>query len=99
MPPQPARVVKFSATQDVPIADLKTARLAVPVAEQTTLKALQIAVDVEHTYIGDLVVSIRFFLILCAPRPSRLCRVAAAFAKVGGGLASIKSDKTPLKIG
>ncbi len=47
-----------SAIQDVPILDLKTARLAVAVADTAPLQSLKVTVDIEHTYIGDLVVSL-----------------------------------------
>jgi subtilisin-like proprotein convertase family protein len=52
------RVVTATATDDVPVRDLKTAKLALQVAETAALKALAVSVDIEHTYIGDLVVSI-----------------------------------------
>jgi subtilisin-like proprotein convertase family protein len=51
-------VVTATATDDVPVRDLKTAKLALQVAETAALKALAVSVDIEHTYIGDLVVSI-----------------------------------------
>jgi subtilisin family serine protease len=59
MPAQPTPTVTATATQDVPIADLKSARLDVAVAETRNLAGLKIAVDIEHTYIGDLVVTIQ----------------------------------------
>jgi subtilisin family serine protease len=58
-PPQPAHVAVRSALQDVSIRDLKAARLSVNVADTKTLKALKVTVDIEHTYIGDLVVTLR----------------------------------------
>lgn len=53
------RVVTATATKNVPLPDLKTARLALQVAETAALKAIVVSVDIEHTYIGDLVVSIQ----------------------------------------
>jgi subtilisin-like proprotein convertase family protein len=53
------RIVTATATKDVPIRDFKTSRLAVAVAETAGLKAVKVTVDIEHTYIGDLVVSIQ----------------------------------------
>jgi subtilisin family serine protease len=53
------RVVTATATKDVPIRDFKTSRLGVGVAETASLKAVKVTVDIEHTYIGDLVVSIQ----------------------------------------
>jgi subtilisin-like proprotein convertase family protein len=58
-PPQPAHVAVRSALQDVSIRDLKAARLSVNVADTKTLKALKVTVDIEHTYIGDLMVTLR----------------------------------------
>lgn len=58
-PPQPNPVVIAKAMQDVPIIDLKTVQLAVNVAETRPLKALKLTVDIDHTYIGDLVVSLK----------------------------------------
>ena len=59
VPSRPDRLVQFGAVQDVRIRDLRTARLSVSVAETAPLKSLKITVDIEHTYIGDLIVSIR----------------------------------------
>ena len=42
----------------VPIRDLQTARLSVQVADTTLLTAVKIGVDIEHTYIGDLVIKV-----------------------------------------
>jgi subtilisin-like proprotein convertase family protein len=52
-------VVTASAARDVPIRDFTTSRLDVVVAEAAPLKAVKVTVDIEHTYIGDLDVSIR----------------------------------------
>ena len=41
------------------IRDFRTSRLGVGVAETAVLKAVKVTVDIEHTYIGDLVVSIQ----------------------------------------
>jgi subtilisin family serine protease len=45
--------------QDVPIKDLETARLALPVADDKPLKSIRVKVDIEHTYVGDLVVTLQ----------------------------------------
>lgn len=57
-PAQPDLVAVRSAVKDVPIADLGTAKLSVAVADTQKLKGLRVTVDVEHTYIGDLVVTL-----------------------------------------
>jgi subtilisin family serine protease len=58
-PQQPDLVAVRSTIQDVPIADFSTSTLAVMVADKTALKSLKVSVDIEHTYIGDLVVSLK----------------------------------------
>jgi len=58
-PPQPAPVAVRGITKDVPVRDFKTASLEVPVADTAELSSVKVAVDVEHTYIGDLVVTLR----------------------------------------
>jgi subtilisin-like proprotein convertase family protein len=52
--PPRERVVTTSARRDVPIRDLKTSKLAVAVAENAPVKNVRVEIDIEHTYIGDL---------------------------------------------
>ncbi|MEP7147953.1 MAG: S8 family serine peptidase [Acidobacteriota bacterium] len=59
MPAQPAAVAIRTAVKDVPIKDLKTATLELPVADTGALKSVKVSVDIEHTYRGDLVVTLR----------------------------------------
>ena len=59
MPAQPTAVAIRTAVLDVPIKDLKTAKLELPVADAGALKSIKVAVDIEHTFIGDLVVKIK----------------------------------------
>jgi subtilisin family serine protease len=59
MPPQPATVAIRTAVKDVAIKDLKTSRLELPIADTGSLKSIKVSVDIEHTYIGDLVVSVK----------------------------------------
>jgi subtilisin-like proprotein convertase family protein len=61
MPSQPPqdRIVTATATKDVAIRDFRTSKLDIAVAESAALKDLKISVDIEHTYIGDLHVSIQ----------------------------------------
>ena len=58
-PPQPGRVQIRAAVQDVPIKDFTTSRLSVAVADTDALKGLRVTVDIEHTFIGDLVVTLK----------------------------------------
>jgi subtilisin family serine protease len=57
--PQPNAVAIRSTVQDVAIQDLKSASLSVPVADTSALSGITVRVDIEHTYIGDLVVTIK----------------------------------------
>jgi subtilisin family serine protease len=59
MPAPPATIAIRTVVRDAPIRDLQTARLELPVADTGALKSVKVAVDIEHTFIGDLVVSIR----------------------------------------
>lgn len=59
MPPQPNTVAIRTAVRDVAIRDLRTSQLELPVADTGALKSIKASVDIEHTYIGDLVVKIK----------------------------------------
>jgi subtilisin family serine protease len=59
VPPQPATVAIGTAVRDVPIRDLRTARLELPIADTGVIKSIKVSVDIEHTYIGDLIVSVK----------------------------------------
>jgi subtilisin family serine protease len=58
-PAQASPVQVARVAQDVPIKDLATSILTVTVAETRVLKSLKVTVDIDHTYIGDLVVTLR----------------------------------------
>jgi subtilisin family serine protease len=57
--PRPSPVVVASIKKDVAIPDLKRAQLVLDVAETRSLKSLKVTVDIEHTYRGDLVVTLK----------------------------------------
>jgi subtilisin-like proprotein convertase family protein len=57
IPDQPARVHVEKSFQE-PIADFHTARVSLEVSEGQVLAALQVHVDIEHSYIGDLVITL-----------------------------------------
>jgi subtilisin family serine protease len=59
MPAQPDPIAIRTIVQDVPIKDLQTSKLALAVADTSLLKSIKVTVDIEHTFIGDLVVSIQ----------------------------------------
>ena len=58
-PAQPGHVQIRSAVQDVPIKDFKTSKLSIAVADTDVLTGLKVTVDIEHTFIGDLVVTLK----------------------------------------
>ncbi|BAY09297.1 S8 family serine peptidase [Calothrix sp. NIES-2098] len=58
LPPQPEPVGIFKAVQDVPIGDLQTSTLSLAIANTNPIKSIKVEVDIEHTYIGDLVVAL-----------------------------------------
>ncbi len=59
MPPQVDPIAIRTAVQDVPIKDLSTSKLDLAVADTKPIKSIKVAVDIEHTYIGDLIVSVK----------------------------------------
>ena len=59
LPPQPNRVEIRTARKDVPIPDLKTATLAMEVADAGAVKSVRVSVEIDHTYIGDLIVTVK----------------------------------------
>jgi subtilisin family serine protease len=59
MPSQETPVSVFTIVQDVPISDLETSTLSVPVANTNPVKSIKVTVDIEHTYIGDLIVTVK----------------------------------------
>jgi subtilisin family serine protease len=83
LPPQPGRTVEARAVQDVPIRDLRTSKLSVAVAETSPLQALRVTVDIEHTYIGDLVVTIQ-------PPAATGVKPVVLHNRTGGGTDNIK---------
>ncbi|HKA23197.1 MAG TPA: S8 family serine peptidase [Blastocatellia bacterium] len=58
-PAQPGHVQIRSAVQDVAIKDFKTSKLSIAVADTDPLTGLKVTVDIEHTFIGDLVVTLK----------------------------------------
>ena len=56
--PQPRDSVTIVRTFNSPLPDLQTVSVTLDVGESTPIKALAIHVDIVHTYIGDLVVTV-----------------------------------------
>lgn len=59
VPTQPSPVRMYKAVQDVPINDWSTSELSLMVPVTNPLKRITVTVDIEHTYIGDLVVTLK----------------------------------------
>jgi subtilisin family serine protease len=59
VPAQPATIAIRTAVKDVAIKDLQTASLDLPIADTGALQSIKVSVDIEHTYRGDLVVTLR----------------------------------------
>ncbi|MEH2067939.1 MAG: S8 family serine peptidase [Nostoc sp.] len=57
-PNQPSPITRFQAVQDVPISDLQTSKLSLAIANTNLVKSIKVSVDIEHTYIADLVVTL-----------------------------------------
>jgi subtilisin family serine protease len=59
LPPKRGYTVVHTAVQDVTIEDLTAVSLEVIVGDEDPIKAVRVGVDIEHTYIGDLVVRVK----------------------------------------
>ncbi|MGH7731196.1 MAG: S8 family serine peptidase [Candidatus Eiseniibacteriota bacterium] len=59
MPDPAADVTTASATRAVPIRDFETSTLSLEVGDRRKIKGLRVSVDIEHTWIGDLVVRLK----------------------------------------
>jgi subtilisin-like proprotein convertase family protein len=57
--PQPQNSLTVGRTFDAPLPDLQTVSFAVSVTDATPVEALTVSVDLKHTYIGDLVITLR----------------------------------------
>ncbi|WP_447965024.1 S8 family serine peptidase [Nitrospira sp. Ecomares 2.1] len=57
-PAIPTPTTVHTSTAVIPIRDLQTSRLSVQVAETTVLTSVKIGVDIEHSYIGDLIIKV-----------------------------------------
>lgn len=59
MPTRPHYIAIHTAVQDVAIQDLKKSTLAVMVGDDTPILSVKVIVDIEHSYIGDLIVKLK----------------------------------------
>jgi subtilisin family serine protease len=83
-PAVPTPTSVHTSTAIIPIRDLKTARLSIQVAETTVPTAVKIGVDIEHTYIGDLIVKV-------VPPPGTGVAPILLHNRTGGGTDNLKT--------
>jgi subtilisin family serine protease len=57
--PQPQNTLTVGRTFDAPIPDLQTVTFDLEVTDATAVESLAVAVDLKHTFIGDLIVRVR----------------------------------------
>ncbi len=85
LPVQQKYTVLHHAMQDVPIKDNKKSSLLLAVGDKKIVKSIVVGVDLEHTYIADLIVD------LIAPAGSGLPKVRL-HDKQGGGNDDLKRE-------
>ncbi|MGF2034113.1 MAG: S8 family serine peptidase [Nostoc sp. CmiVER01] len=57
-PPETSPISRFQAVQDVPINDLQKSTLSLAITSTNLIKSIKVNVDIEHTFIGDLIVTL-----------------------------------------
>ena len=57
-PSETSPISKFQAVQDVPINDLQKSTLSLAIASTSLIKSIKVNLDIEHTFIGDLIVTL-----------------------------------------
>jgi subtilisin-like proprotein convertase family protein len=57
--PQPQNAITVTRTFDAPIPDLQTVSFTLDVVEGTPVEALTVEVDLKHTFIGDLIITLQ----------------------------------------
>jgi subtilisin family serine protease len=83
-PAQPTPVQIFKAVQDIPIVDLQTSVLAVTVPNNGVIQSIKVVVDIDHTYIGDLIVTLK-------PPAAMSASPVILHQRSGGGTDNIKT--------
>jgi subtilisin-like proprotein convertase family protein len=58
LPAQPPERVVITRTYNEAIADFQTSTVSLEVGESAALAGIKVQVDIDHTYIGDLVVTV-----------------------------------------
>ena len=85
MPSRPHYIAIHTAVQDVAITDLQQSALIVHVGDNTAIKNIKIIVDIEHSYIGDLVVRL-------IPPSTTHAHPVMLHERYGGGTDNIKRN-------
>ena len=57
--PEPQNQITISHTFDAPLPDLQTVSFTLSVAENEPIEALTVSVDLKHTFIGDLIITLQ----------------------------------------
>lgn len=56
--PKPKNSISIKRRFDAPILDMQTVSFALEVAESTLVESFTVSMDIRHTYIGDLIISL-----------------------------------------
>lgn len=56
--PKPRNEISINHRFDAPIPDMQTVSFTLEIAETAPIESLTVSVDIQHTYIGDLVISL-----------------------------------------
>jgi subtilisin-like proprotein convertase family protein len=83
LPAHPEQTAIRTEVRDVAIRDLQTAKLTLEIADNKALKSVRVGVDLDHTFIGDLLVSVR-------PPAALGLGAIKLHERSGGGTANIK---------
>jgi subtilisin-like proprotein convertase family protein len=81
--PQPQSGTVVERTFDAPLPDLQTVEFSLAVAESAPIDSLAVEVDINHTYIGDLVVTL-------VPPPATGVAPVVLHRRAGGSTKNLK---------
>jgi subtilisin-like proprotein convertase family protein len=84
-PAVPTPTSVHTSADIIPIRDLRTSRISIQVAEATLLTSIKIGVDIEHTYIGDLIIKVE-------PPQSTGVSPILLHNRIGGGTANLRTS-------
>ncbi|MBF2076825.1 MAG: S8 family serine peptidase [Synechococcales cyanobacterium C42_A2020_086] len=58
-PASPSSLLTYKATQNLPIRDFETVQLPLEVVATDPIQSIKVTVDLDHSYIGDLIVTLK----------------------------------------